>query len=146
MKSYLAELRALTGRAVQADELGSLEQVAAMRMGVQKFVGQSLTACEIKFSDRGSERFKKFLRGLRDANPLSVYVWTPRTIDCGALLVPSLDVIRFDFDFTINHEGILAFTTSDLGDRLLLDFSSTPTGEQVMKIETQGSNWARVVY
>jgi hypothetical protein len=146
LKSYLDELSALTGRVVQADELGSLEQAAAMRVDAQKFAGQAPTAWEIRFSERCSERFKKFLRILGDANPSPVYLWTEHTIDCGALLVPSLDVIKFDFDFTINDEGILIFKTSDLDDRLLLDFSSTPMDEQVMKIETQGANWAKVAY
>lgn len=146
LKRYLEELGALTGRAVQADELGSLEQAAAMRLNAQKFDAESSVACEIRFSDRNSERFKKFLQRLRDVNSSAVYVWTPRTISCGALLVPSLDEIKFDFDFTINDEGILAFTTSDLGDSLLLDFSRTPTGEQIMKVEAQGPNWAKAAY
>lgn len=146
LKRYLEELGALTGRSVQADELGSVEQAAAMRMAAQRADAQSSARCEIRFSDRSSERFRKFLQSLTDANPSPVYVWTPRTIDCGALLVPSLDAIKFDFDFAINDEGILAFTTSDLGDSLLLDFSSTPTGGQVMTVETQGPSWARAVY
>lgn len=146
LKSYLEELGALTDRPVQADELGSLEQSFAMRMAAQRLDAQSSSRYEIGFSDRSSERFKKFLQSLMDANPSSVVVWTPRTIDCGALTVPSLQAIRFDFDFAINDEGILAFTTSDRGDSLLLDFSSTPAGEQVMTIETQGRNWASVVY
>lgn len=146
LKRYLEELRALTGRSVQADELGSLEQVATIRMAAQQLNSQPSVSCEVRFSDRSSERFKSFLQRLMDANPSSVYVWTPDTIDCGALMAPSLDAIRFDFDFTINDDGILSFTTSDLGDRLLLDFSIISTGEQVMKIETQGPNWARVIY
>ena len=81
-----------------------------------------------------------------DVNPSSIYVWTPRTIDCGALLVTSLAEIKFDFDFAINDEGILAFTTSDLADSLLLDFSNTSAGEEVLLVETQGPNWASVVY
>lgn len=146
MKRYLEELSALTGRAVLADELGSLEQAAAMRLTAQKFVAQPFARYEIKFSDRSSERFRKFLQRLTDANPSSVYVWTEHTIDCGALLVASLAAIKFDFDFAINDEGILAFTTSNLADKLLLDFSSTPAGEQVMTVETQGPNWTRVAY
>lgn len=146
LKRYLKELSALMERSVQAEELGSLEQAAAMRTAAQGFLEKSTTQYEISFSDRSSERFKRFLQSLTDANPSSVYVWTPDTIDCGALLVPSLDAIRFDFDFDINDDGILAFLTSDLGDRLLLDFSRTPTGEQVMKIETQGANWGGVIY
>lgn len=146
LKRYLEELSALTGRSVQADELGSLEQAAAMRMAAQKLIAQPFARYEIKFSDRSSERFRKFLQRLTDANPSSVYVWTEHTIDCGAFLVASLAEIKFDFDFAINDEGILAFTTSDLADSLLLDFSSTPAGEQVMTVETQGPNWASAVY
>lgn len=134
------------GRTVQANELGSLDQAAEMRVAAQKFVAQPLARYEIKFSERKSERFRKFLQGLTDANPSSVYVWTEHTIDCGALLVASLAEINFDFDFAINDEGILAFTTSDLADSLLLDFSRTPAGEQVMMVETQGPNWASAVY
>lgn len=146
LKRYLEELSALTGRSIQADELGSLEQAAAMRMAAQRADAQSSARCEIRFSDTSSERFRKFLQRLTDANPSSVYVWTPRTIDCGALLVASLAAIKFNFDFAINDEGILAFTTRDLADSLLLDFSSTPAGEQVMTVETQGPNWARAAY
>lgn len=146
LKRYLDELSALTGRFVQADELGDLEQVAALRMAAQRFLEDAPAQFEIRFSDRTSERFKKFLQSLTDANPASVYLWTPDTIDCGVLLVPSLGAIKFDFDFTINDDGILSFTTSDLSDRLLLDFSSTPAGEQVMTVETQGPNWGSAVY
>ncbi len=146
LKMYLEELGTLTGRSVQVEELGGLELAAAMRMIAQRFDALPSAQCEIRFSDRNSERFNKFLQSLVTTNPSSVYVWTPRTRDCGALLVPSLDAIKFDFDFAINDEGILAFTTSDFCDSLLLDFSSTPTGEQTLKIETQGPNWARAVY
>lgn len=146
MKRYLEELSTLTGRIVQADELGSLEQTAALHRAAQKFIAQPLARYEIKFSDRCSERFKNFLQRLTDANPSSLYIWTEHTIDCGALLVASLAAIKFDFDFVINDEGILAFTTSDLVDRLLLDFSSTLAGEQVMTVETQGPSWVKIVY
>lgn len=146
LKRHLEELSALTGRSVQADELGSLEQAAQMRMAAQKFIAQPFARYEIKFSDRKTERFRKFLQRLTDANPSSVYIWTRHTIDCGALLVVSLAEIKFDFDFAINDEGILSFTTSDLTDKLLLDFSSTPEGEQIMTVETQGPNWASAVF
>jgi hypothetical protein len=143
---YLAELSALLGRPVQADELGSVEQVASLSVSAQSFLGRPVTRHEINFAEKSSERFSKFVEGLTDANSSPVYVWTPRTIDCGALLVPCLATIKFDFDFAINDEGILVFTTSDMVDRLLLDFSSTPAGEQVMTVETQGPNWANAVY
>lgn len=146
LKEYLKELSALAGQTVRADDLGSLEHAAAMRMNAKKSDVKATVVYKASFSDRSSERFKKFLRGLKDANSSAIYIWTPRTISCGALLAPSLNAINFDFDFNINDEGILAFTTSDLEDRLLLDFSSTPTGEQVMNIEIQGTNWPTVSY
>lgn len=146
LKRYLEELEALAGRPVEVSELGSLQQAAALRAVAQKLNTQSAAHCEIRFSDKGSERFKRFLQNLADSNSSPIYVWTPRTIDCGTFLIPSLKEIRFDFEFAINDEGILAFTTSDLIDSLLLDFSITPMGEQVMKIETQGVNWSRVIY
>lgn len=146
LKMYLVELAALTGRPVQADELIGLEQTATLRAAQQKFGAQASASFEILFSDRRAERFKKFVRRLHDANPSPVYVWTPRTVDCGALLVSSLGAIRWDFDFTVNEEGMVAFVTSDLADSLLLDLSDLPTGEQCMKVETQGQNWMSVTY
>ncbi|NEV64841.1 hypothetical protein [Thiorhodococcus minor] len=146
LKRYLDELTALIGRPVHADELGSLEQAASIREASQKFHAQATQACEIPFSERCSERFKGFVQRLHGANHSSVYVWTPRTIDCGILLVPSLAAVKFTFDFAVNEEGIFVFLTSDLEDRLLLDFSVSPKGEQVMKVETQGANWVSVTY
>lgn len=146
LKRYLAELSALTGGSVQADELVSLEQTASLREAQQKFGALPTSSSEIPFSERGSERFKEFVRRLHDTNPSSVYVWTQRTIDCGALLIPSLMAIRWDFDFAVNEEGMLAFVTSDMADSLLLDFSELHNGEQRMKVETQGANWEGVAY
>lgn len=143
---YLAELSTLTGRIVQADELCSPAQAAAMRIEKQKFLSHPATSCEIGFSDKNSERFGIFLQRLRDANPSPVYIWTEHTIDCGALLVPSLDAIRFDFDFKINKNGVLTFETSDLEDKLLLDFFTTPEGKQVVEVETKGINWTQIAY
>jgi hypothetical protein len=146
LKMYLHELGVLTGRSVRADELGTIEQAAALRVAAKRLLEQPSIRFGIKFSDRLSDRFKRFLQSLMETNRSPIYVWTPRTIDCGALLVPALDAIRFDFDFTINKEGILVFATSDFNDRLLLDFSCTHSGDQVMEVEIQGSNWARAVY
>lgn len=146
LKRYLDELSMLIGRRVRAEELGSLKQAALIREAGKKFAAQPSNACEIHFTERCSARFKGFVQRLHDSNPSSVYVWTPRTISCGALLIPSLAAIKFDFDFAINEEGILVFLSSDMEDRVLLDFSDSPTGERIMKIETQGAHWTEVRY
>lgn len=117
-----------------------------MRMAARRADNSLMSQWQIRFFDRTSERFGKLLQNLTAANPSSVYVWTPRTIDCGALLVPSLDAITFDFDFSINDEGVLSFVTSDLADRLLLDFSRTSAGEQMLTVENRGPNWTRAIY
>jgi hypothetical protein len=141
LKRYLEELAALAGRSVQASELGSVEQALSIREGGVKFVEMATASSEIPFADLSSERFKSFVKRLNEVNPSPVYVWTPRTTDCGAFLLPSISAIRFDFDFTVNSEGILVFITNDFRDRLLLDYFILPTGEQRLKIETQGENW-----
>lgn len=146
MKRYLEELGSLTGRVVQPDELCSLEQVVVMRQTAKELAAQHAVVFEIPFSDKGSSRFKTFIQKLKDANSSPVYLWTPRTMNCGALLVPSIGEIKFDFDFAINDEGILSFTTNDFRDSLLLDFTNTPMGEHFMKVETQGEHWAKVSY
>ena len=146
MKKYLEELTVLVRHPVKSADLGSVEQAASIREAAKKLSVSDAASSEITFVDRSSERFKKFVRCLHDANPSQVYVWTPRTIDCGVLLVPSLSAIDFDFDFAVNEEGILVFLTDDLEDRLLLDFFILPADEKRMKIETQGANWGKVIY
>lgn len=147
LRRYLDELAALVGRSVDADELSTLERATAIREEVgQKFGALPSQASEILFSERCSDRFNGFVQRLGNANSSSIYVWTPRTVSCGTLLVPSLATIKFSFDFGVNEEGILVFLSSDLEDRLLLDFSASPAGDQIMKIETQGTNWGGITY
>jgi len=146
MKKYLEELVALTGRVVKAEELGNLEQVVELRQAAHRHSVEPTATCEISFSERTSDRFDGFLKRLTAANPLPVYVWTPRTIDCGAFIAPSLAAINFGFDFAINDEGILSLTTTDLCDSLLLDFSVSASGDQRLKLERQGAHWFHVEY
>lgn len=146
LKEYLRELSTLAGRFVYADELSSLEQVILMREKAQQSEIKESISTEMLFLDRNSKRFKEFVEKLTIANSSSIYIWTPRTIDCGALLLPSLSAIKFDFDFTLNKEGILVFATSDLVDSLLLDFYISPMGDQRLKIETKGKSWGRISY
>lgn len=147
MKQYLAELSTLTGRSIQADELYSLEQTDAMRQdAVERSVEPRSAKCEIGFSDLNSERFRAFLQHLSDANPASIVVWVKHSKDCGALAMASLAEIKFDFDFPVGMLEVVVFVTSDFADRMLLDFSITPSGEQVVTVETYGTNWSSGVY
>lgn len=146
IKEYLDELSLLLGRPVHDDELGSLEQAASLRKAAQSASLKPSRVFQIPFSDKSSERFKGFVQRLHTANNSGVYIWTPRTAICGALLVPTLTSINFEFDFRVNKEGILAFSSGDLKDSMLLDFSIELTGGQVLKVELQGDDWPNVVY
>ena len=146
LKSYLEELAELAGRTVQAEELGSVEHAASIRDAVNRNFVQAAASSKVLFSDRSSEQFRQYVEKLHDANPSTVYIWSPRTIDCGALLVPSLCSVSFNFEFTVNDDGVMVFLSSDLVDKLLLDFFTQTNGEQRLKIETQGANWGKVIF
>lgn len=146
VKEYLRELAALAGRPVSADELGDPEHAATMRLEQQRADLPSGERCEVAFAELGSEQFRRFVRELHDAHPVPVQIWTPRTIACGVFTVPSIESISFDFDFTINSEGILALATSDGTDVLLLDFSESTVGGQQVQIEIRGQHWAEIRY
>ena len=147
LSRYLHELSSLIGRSIEADELGAPVGATAIREEVGlKFGSLPTQSSIISFSERCSGRFNGFIQRLGELNPLPVYVWTPRTVSCGTFLVSSLASINFNFDFDINEEGMLVFLSSDLKDKLLLDFSRLSAGNQIMTIETQGERWGRVIY
>ena len=147
MSQYLSELSILMGYPVQAGELGGLDQAGEIRAAVLAgTAAQAGSRFELSFSEVASERFKRYLQRLIASNPSPVYVWTPRTIDCGALTVDSLLRMNFNFPFNINEEGIIAFVTNDVADRMLLEFSINSVGQEVLIVETQGPNWASAMY
>ncbi|HJU38245.1 MAG TPA: hypothetical protein VJ724_01635 [Tahibacter sp.] len=146
LKKYLSELESLTGRVVRSDELSDIDQAVATRQVAQRFRSQQPTSVDMPFSERLSERFAKFVRRLYEANPCPVSIWTPRTIDCGVFVVPSILSVRFDFDYSINDDGIFSFLSEGVDDRLVLDFFEENDGEQVLRVETNGVNWRDVAY
>ena len=144
--TYLSELAILTGRTVDASELSSSDRVSIVREAAQKFCLQQPSRVEVPFSGRRSERFAEFIEGLHGKNPCPVSIWTPRTIDCGMIYVPSILAIRFDFDFSINVDGIVSFLTEDLEDNLVLDFSEANANERILQIDAKGPGWGKVVF
>jgi hypothetical protein len=146
LKAHLAELAAVLGRPVGVEELGTPQQAVGLRDGAKGLASQPVTTFEMPFADRMSERFRAFVAKLHAANPSPIYVWIPTTIDCGAILLPSVVDINFGFDFEINDEGILSFVTADLADRLLLDLFVSSAGDQRMRVEIQGANWTQATY
>ena len=142
MRSHLDELRVLLGRAVAAEELCSLEQTESIRQASRKFRDQPVTACEIDFAAKQSDRFRSFVDRLAVANASPIYLWATYSVECGTLMVRSLRDVKFDFDFAVGEMDLLSVTTSDLQDRLLLDWFESDAGARRLKIETQGKHWA----
>jgi len=143
--ALLKELQALTGREVHEEDIESLEQLYEMQSDTRRLEDGENVTQNIPFSDRNSERFRIFIGKLKETNPSSIYIFAENSHDCGTLLVPSLDDINFNFDFSINW-GLLSFITSDYSDSLLIDFSISDAGEEVMDIIRRGRNWAKVDY
>jgi hypothetical protein len=54
-----------------------------------------------------------------------------------------LSDVQFDFGFAVNRDGIVVLLTADLQDRMLLDFSEGPDGEQLLEVEVAGANWGQ---
>ncbi len=144
LERYLNELSQLTGRNVICTELGTVNDALEIQKASQKFITQKVSTYEIPFSQRNSTKFLKIIEELYNKNPLPIYIWTPRTIDCGTFLVFSLRDIHFNFEFNINTEGIIVLLSHDLVDRVLLDFFELNTGERRMKIAIQGDNWESI--
>ena len=147
MKSYLANLGVLVGRTVKPEELGSIEYAAELRRCLKRDSDKYpyTTVCEIPFADRNSERFRQFIKKLHDANPSPVYIWLSETIFCGTFLVPSLEVINFNFDMSLNG-GIVSFRASPSNDGLSLDSFDESNGEVYMEIQTCGEHWENIPY
>ena len=146
LPQHLRELSQLVGRTVEPAELLSLaatEAVRAQGMTVQRLPSWR---CELRFSDKRSPRFGRLLQAFRERNPSPVYLWTSLSNDCGLLRPVSLSDVRFDFDFEVNRDGILELLTADLPDRMLLDFSEGPDGEQLLEVEVAGANWGQATY
>lgn len=146
-KSYLEELYALTGQVALTEALGDLGQIVELCQRVKDFCArhEATKVCDIPFSDKNSERFNKFIHALHNTNSSPVYVWTPKSIYCGAILIKSLDVINFQFESSVIDGEIISFITSDFNDALILDLSSEDNGYHI-EIETRGVHWKNIAY
>lgn len=146
LKKYLEELSLLAGYSVSEKEIVGLKQTQEICQASLKFDVQPVARYKVPFSEKLDDRFKEFIQKLSNANSSPLLVWTPRTIMCGTFRIPSLDKINWNFDFCINKEGVLAFLTEDICDRLLLDFSCSSSGTQELIIEVQGEHWLKITY
>jgi len=146
LRRCLRQLSILTGRTVGAGELGAPEEACMVREVIGGSLASPQIAFEVPFADKHRESFLEYLRGITRGNASAIHIWTPDTIVCGILTVPSLLSLRWDFPFDINPEGILSFVASDLRDRLVVDFFYGDEHEERLRLEVFGDRWSRVPY
>lgn len=52
----------------------------------------------------------------------SIYVFTSLSRDCGAILINNINSFNFDFNFSDDLSGIISLISSDIRNKILLDF------------------------
>lgn len=52
----------------------------------------------------------------------NIYVFTALSRDCGAVRIDSINSFNFEFNFMDDHSGIISLISSDVKNKILLDF------------------------
>lgn len=143
---YLLELETLASKAVNKDDLSSIKQVDEVRVSASHLENLPIEKFKIGFSEKDGSQFSRYIQGLYYSNSEQVYVWTGKTNSCGLYKVSSIKDVNFSFPFNLNEEGIVAFLSVDMKDKLLLDFSIESSGDKIVDVESQGLNWPNVKY
>jgi hypothetical protein len=143
---YLAELKQFTGINVDSKSLSSIEEVERIREQSLVLNDLKMSRFSMRFSDRNSEQFKKFIESLKKANSNSIYIWLYGSNLHGLFKVASIDVINFSFPFNVNQDGIVIFLASDFNDKLLLDFYCDSEDQEILEIELRGKHWSSIPF
>ena len=87
---------------------------------------------KILFNDK--EELKSIIFNNFNTND-SVYIFTSLSRDCGAVLIDSIIYFNFNFNFMDDHSGIISLISSDVKNKILLDFYEED-GLQYLEIES----------
>ena len=146
IKTYLAELKELTGEDISPLFLSSLEEMEEIRRKSLHLKDIDKIKYTANFSMKNSDRFRKFIANLSKANNSPVYIWTKRANSCGLYKAASINAVDFSFEFDLNTEGIVTFTTENANNELLLDFYRNSKEQETIKIEVTGKDWYSVSF
>ncbi|GGE54222.1 hypothetical protein GCM10007276_34110 [Agaricicola taiwanensis] len=136
-RSYLAKLRLLLRREVNAVELLSLSETEER---AKQQPAANAKNFRVPFDWLSTSAFDLLIRTLATLNPSPVILWVDKARICGALEVPSLTAIDFSFPFEALPEGIMVVTTSDARDKMVLDFYEED-GLRYLDVELHGAGW-----
>ena len=106
---------------VETDKL--IEKVSKLKLRFSK---------KILFNDK--EELKSIIFNNFNTND-SVYIFTSLSRDCGAVLIDSIIYFNFNFNFMDDHLGIISLISSDIKNKILLDFYEED-GLQYLEIES----------
>lgn len=144
--AYLTELAQLARRTPSEGDLLSLDATEEIRRRAEGLREKPCTTFQVAFEERLSRRFADFIERLYRSNSSPVHIWTHRSNSCGVLRLDSVLEFVPGFAYDVNSEGIIVLLTSDLQDRMTLEFSEDPQRGRVLDMELCGDHWAAVDY
>lgn len=141
MKMYLRELTRLLGREVDESELLNLEETEKISYLSRKFDSQIANGREFDYMESGI-KLKTILELLKDLNPSKIYLWIPLSIECGCLTLYSLDEI--DVSNVFNDDLAISIVTTDMKDKVSIDFTIDADKRKLVQLELLGENWNNI--
>ena len=146
IREYLQKLNCFLLRSAQEGDLLSHEETLHLRTRAKPQVENEVREFSIPFEEKTSDQFQNYLRKLSKANSSAIYVWIDRTIDCGTIAIPSLTDFNWSFAYDCDPDGTLTLVTTDLEDRMLLDYSEDNQGKRVLEVKVTGNRWSEISY
>lgn len=146
IREYLQKLKYFLLRSVGEHDLLSLEETLALRTRAKEHFANEVKEFSVPFEEKTSERFQNYIRELSKANSAGIYVWIDRTIDCGTIGIPSLSDFNWAFAYDCDPDGTLTLVTTNLEDRMMLEYSEDNSGKRVLEVKVTGSTWPKISY
>ena len=146
VSSYLSELETLTGRNISREDLLPLKELEVVREQSKVIDEMPLSRFELDFADKESTRFSDFIVKLHESCNKPFFIWTEKSNTCGLYQIDNLLQLDLGFPFEINPEGIIQVIAVDFSNLIVFDFSLESPTKKLLEIETQGTEWAAVVY
>lgn len=141
INAYLNQLSELANKPVYETDLGTLEEVEAVKQKSQSLLSCEKVTFEIDLDDLKSNRFSTFLKKLGEASSGPLYIWLDSTNICGAYLLAKASDFNLNFDTKLMPEGVIVLLTESCQGKLLLDFDT-----ENVEVELQGEVWSKIKY
>ena len=130
LPQYLEELNKILKIHVDSTNLSSIVEMDEVR---QNILAKKLKyKFKILFNEK--EKLKEIIFSNIERFNDKYYVFTSYSMNCGILMIDSLQEFNFDFSFEDMRSGIITLTRADLFEEILLDFNEE-NGVEYLEIE-----------